>query len=475
MSDLPRPRTPAQLLTFLDEALDVRVARRALLEGHDAPLAYLTHAFFEPEQADAPRDAIVWAGRGTGKTFLGAVATLLDLVFKPGVEVRILGGSVEQAQRMHAHLRALFSREAVRDLVEGRITERKIRLVNGSGCEILAPTHASVRGCRVQKLRCDEVELFPRDIWEAAQLTTRSRQCGDVYVRGAVEALSTMHEPGGLMGELVEQARSEGDRRLFRWSAIDALERCPAKRPCAGCPLFPDCAGRAKEGQGHMPIDDAIQLMRRVSRPVWETEMLCLRPRRADLVLPEFDRRTHLLDEAAAPAPKAQWIGGMDFGFRSPTVALLAQLDGQNVVRVFKEKVASRTRLDVFAHWLLEEGPPAWVGVDPAGRQRSIQTGVGAVTALRRAGLCVRDRRVRLVEGLERVRARLAPASGGPTLFVHPSCRELIRSLETYRFDKSRPWSEEPLKDGADHAVDALRYMLVNLDAGGALRRRTYL
>lgn len=45
-------------------------------------------------------DCVVWAARGTGKTFLGAVATLLDLVFKPGVQIKILGGSLEQSRRM---------------------------------------------------------------------------------------------------------------------------------------------------------------------------------------------------------------------------------------------------------------------------------------------------------------------------------------------------------------------------------------
>ena len=39
---------------------------------------------------------------------------------------------------------------------------------------VLAQSQRSVRGLRVQKLRCDEVELFDPAVWEAAQLTTRS-------------------------------------------------------------------------------------------------------------------------------------------------------------------------------------------------------------------------------------------------------------------------------------------------------------
>lgn len=481
MSELVPPNTPEELRAFLERALDVRVARAPTVEGHDAPLDYLVHTFFENRPPDAPRDAVVWAGRGSGKTFLGALATLLDLLFKPGVEVRILGGSLEQSRRMHEHLRALFAADALRNLVDGRITDRRLRLVNGSLCEILAPTHTSVRGCRPQKLRCDEVELFPRDIWDAAQLATRSKVCGGSLVHGAVDALSTMHEPGGLMRDIVAGASPGGApgavRRLFRWSVIDALETCPPKRPCETCDLFPDCAGRAKCARGHMPIDDAIQMKRRVSASVWDAEMLCLRPRRDDLVLPEFRRDIHVAD---FPPPdssaRIEWIAGMDFGFRAPTVALTAFVDEDGVARVVDERVARETTLDAHAQALLDgRWPrPAWVGVDPAGRQRSMQTGVSAITALRKAGLVVRDRRLSVQEGLRSLRVRLAPAAGSVSLFIHPRCKRLIDALETYKYPKDKPWSDEPLKDGADHAVDALRYMLVNLDRPAA-RISSYL
>jgi len=478
-----RPADPASLHTFLTNELGVAVARAPLVAGHDAPFDYLTHTFFEPDAASPPRDTVVWAGRGTGKTFLGAVATLLDLVFKPGVEVRILGGSLEQSRRMHEHLRTLFAREVVRDCVAGRMTERRVRLTNGSVCEILAPTHTSVRGCRPQKLRCDEVELFPRDIWDAAQLTTRSKICGDVRVRGAVEALSTMHEPAGLMSEIVAQASpvvmsETAIRRLFRWNVVDALAECEPQRDCNDCPLFDDCAGRAKCATGHMPIDDAVQMKRRVGASAWETEMLCLRPKRQDLVLPEFSRDAHVsARSAAAMNADLIWIAGMDFGFRAPTVALVACVDDAGVVRVVEERVARETTLDAHAHWLLERdhAPLAWVGVDPAGRQRSMQTGLSAITALRKAGMVVRDRRMGVQAGVQVVRAKLAPAVGGPALFVHPRCASLIKSIESYKYNKNKPWSDEPVKDGADHAVDALRYMLINLDRPGAAHRRSYL
>jgi len=167
---------------------------------------------------------VVWANRGGGKTFLAAIATLLDLVFKDGIEIRALGGSLEQAKRMHAHLRGFLERDPFRAMLDGRITERRIRLGNGSTLELLAQSQTSVRGTRVQKLRCDEAELFDPDVWEAAQLVTRSKRCAGIRVRGSVDL-------GGLGRLDLGGGYTQGDSdaiRAFAFNAEDASERSAA-------------------------------------------------------------------------------------------------------------------------------------------------------------------------------------------------------------------------------------------------------
>lgn len=468
--DGARPLTANQLHGWLRAALDVDVPRRPLIDGSSPPFSYLEHAFFDVGSA---RDCVVWAPRGGGKTFLGAVATLLDLIFKPGVEVRILGGSLEQSEKMHRHLRSLLEAPALRGLVDGRMTERRIALINGSRAEIMAQSERSVRGSRPQILRCDEVELFRPEVWEAAQLTTRSRQCGPVHVRGAIEALSTMHRPYGLMAELV---RSCGpDRRLFRWTMVDTLARCEPQRPCDPCALLDECDGRAKRARGHIAIDDAIKMKSRVGAAAWEAEMLCLRPQRDDLVLPEFDREIHVVDHNPAP-DGAALLCGMDFGFRAPTVILWALLDVDGILSVVDERaVAERVVSDhVEAIKNRSWGTPEWVGVDPAGAQVSDQTGKSAISILRSAGLEVRRRTASIERGLNCIRARLAPASGEPRLYVHARCRKLIESLETYHYPENSPQARSGVKDGSDHAVDALRYLVLNLDAGAGAKAAVY-
>jgi hypothetical protein len=662
--DVARPQTPDQLHHWLRTTLGLAIPRAPMLRGHAAPFDYLCHVYFEgqiparraaassgrrtkgsrrdlslpqlhaPEPAasdpileetdavsppndtptsdvptkapapNSPGDCVVWANRGGGKTFLGAVATVLDLYFKPGIEVRILAGSLDQSKRMYAHLRRLFVTPVLATEVRGSIKERRIVLQNGSELELLAASQASVRGTRVQRLRCDEVELFKPEVWEAAQLTTRSKQCGDVLVRGSVECLSTMHRAFGLMHTLVKEARA-ANRAVFRWSLVDTLASCPPEHRCDSCVLWDECRGRAKSRPaahcGHLEVADAVRMKSRVSMAAWYSEMLCLRPSRTDLVFPDFEPHIHIIEEdpywaagvvdqarspetgepqdddpsqepAAAPIlpepwrtglavpPDCHWVCGMDFGFRAPTAILWGVVDPEGVLWIVDERILTQVTLEEHIEaiqngwgdgWRASRGfkerppegsprgwpRPDWIGVDPAGNQTNDQTGRSAVATMKAAGLTVRGIRMNQAPGIKLVRARLRPAapslaiinagidgglgaginsvalatadaakpllnatplpphdappmprpaleadeeldeieleltagrggrrSGPPRIFIHRRCQKLIESLEQYHYRTDRPDSDVPVKDGPDHAVDALRYLIQNLD-----------
>ncbi|MDX2016150.1 MAG: hypothetical protein SFY95_00760 [Planctomycetota bacterium] len=495
------PRSADELAEACRRLLDLRPAREAVIAGHRTQLDYLWWAFDESRPLALGADAVVWANRGGGKTLMGAVATTLDMIYKPGVSVRILAGSVEQASRMLDHLRRFFERDALRPLVKGRPTARTLELRNGSNCEVLSPTQESVRGTRVQKLRCDEVELFDEELWNAAQLTTCSKEIEvdgqKMLVRGRVEALSTMHRPSGLMDRLVHQRA--GAREVFRWGVLDVLNHCGDEHVCERCTLAPDCQGRAKrrpangDGSvhlGHVLVSDARDSLARVGRAEWECEMLSLRPRRTDAVLPEFDERVHVIDELPwrAGDGHVSFIAGMDFGIRAPAAVLIAGVEPSGRIVVCDERVRAGEALEEHARWIVREPvaeitpdlalpdePPAmpasvewpwptpeWIGVDPAGLARNEQTGISDAAALRKFGLVVRARSQRTEAGLRALRRRLKSADGSaPGLVIHRRCASLIASLRNYRYGPGE--SLEPLKDGNDHAVDALRYMVQNV------------
>ena len=557
------------------ETIGIAAAPRALIDGHQSQLDYLEHAFFQgrggfgrfgAEKPAPVLDSVVWASRGGGKTFLGAVATALDLIFKPGIEIRILGGSLDQSRRMHAHLRLLFEKDALADLVDGRIGDTRLKLTNGSVVELLAQSHTAVRGTRVQTLRCDEAELFKPDVFDAAMLATRSKVIdipgvGPTEIAGSIECLSTMHVPFGLMSRVVQ---SPG-KKLFKWGVVDVLEACGPERACAGCVLWEECGGRAKgnvgggvsdggfreehgagksqrekaqrsttmeqkqatrgarrplgktrarsgaalspASSGHFSISDAIRMKGRVSLPVWRTEMLCLEPSRSDTVFPEFDRARHVFDtwegeewfkamespldafdplrtimieSAFARAERhATFVCGIDFGFRAPTVILWAAIDSSGTLRILDERHVTRQTTKQHAEAILRGNgrywrSPDWVGADPAGRQRQSQTGVSDVDVLRGEGLAVRTRGSLIQEGLGLIRERLTSATGGVSLLMHVRCTKLIEAFVQYHYKVDDPEDANPVKDGNDHAMDALRYLVLNLNRNADVAIRRY-
>jgi hypothetical protein len=449
----------------------LRVPREAVCPNHYAPFDYLRAAYFEPAQ-----DQIVWAPRGGGKTSLAAVATLLDLLHKPGCSVRILGGSLEQSLKMWDCLLPHLQELAEHLLENKKSVARRLRLTSGSTAAVLTQSQKSVRGLRVQKIRCDEVELFDPAVWEAAQLVTRSRagENGAAAITGTIEALSTLHRPFGLMQTIVEQAEAAGTK-VVRWCLLDVLERCPPQRECATCPLWDECRGVAKTRcDGFFSIDDAIRMKSRVSDETWQAEMLCRRPSTRGCVFPMFDEATHVVETPTPPIDaQTDWWLAMDFGYSAPLVCLWIAARGGDVY-VIDEHV--RPQQTLAAH-LAEIGKRPWpraprVACDPAGNGRNEQTAKSNVDLLREHGYAVRTRASHIVDGVELVRAALRAADGGVRLRVHPRCRRLIGAMQSYRYDREN--SELPLKDGThDHLIDALRYFFVNQQAY-TLRRRAY-
>ena len=130
-----RPGTREDLKNYVKVFLGVDVPDRRICPDHSSPMDYLWHSFSiddgllikddlrigpadetpsnsPPSALNHPStiihhqsgDSLVWANRAGGKTELAAVATLLDAVFKPNCQIRILGGSGEQSGRMYEYL-----------------------------------------------------------------------------------------------------------------------------------------------------------------------------------------------------------------------------------------------------------------------------------------------------------------------------------------------------------------------------------
>jgi hypothetical protein len=537
-----RPRSAKALWHFVRAAYGLAVPRRAVCPGHAAPMDYLARAILEPG-----RDLVVWANRGGAKTELGSVAAHLDSILRPGCQTRILGGSLDQSEKMYEYLRRKWQGPFA-GLLAREPTARRTQLATGSSIEVLTQSARSVRGQRVHRLKCDEVDEFDPAVWQAAQFVTQSGpdRRGE-WIAAQIEVFSTMHRPFGPMAQLVDRITQCGVRNaecgvkgkasaqqaavvtphsalrtphsplLLTWCLWEVIEPCPADRSCSRCPLWEDCLGCARRADGYFPIDDAIAQKARASRAAWEAEMLCLRPRGEGLVFSEFAPSRHV--SPVAYTPGLPLYRAIDFGYANPFVCLWVQVEGdaphlaprehtgggtaagtpqpvRPPVRRAKDGDAdlSRVQLRVIAEYVERErpitqharaladrdpGPVLATYADPAGWQRSDVTGTGPCQELAALGLKVRTPRAGILEGVEMIRRLLKarPAGAGPGLVIDPSCRWLIRALQEYHWQETPDGrrGERPAKDGADHPMDALRYLVTGLFLRrGALRERRW-
>ncbi|CAN5391345.1 hypothetical protein BH09PLA1_BH09PLA1_12810 [soil metagenome] len=126
--------------------IGIDIPRQPVCSHHQAPFAYIRHAYFEPT-----KDVVVVAPRGGGKTRLAAVATLLDLLHKPPCDVRILGGSLDQSLRMWEHLLPQLEDWAAGLLMKRVGASKKIELTIGSTAAVLTQSQRAVRGLHMHR------------------------------------------------------------------------------------------------------------------------------------------------------------------------------------------------------------------------------------------------------------------------------------------------------------------------------------
>lgn len=467
------PVTRTDLRNYVKVFLGINVPDVSLCPGHCSPMDYLWHCYstdFPFGSNSTNGDCVVWANRGGSKTVLGAVATLLDCIFKPNCQVRILGGSLEQSSRMYDYL-GQYLGESFDGMLSGKILKDKCTFLNGSNAQILTQSAKSVRGVHVHKLRCDEIELFDKDVFDAAKFTTQSTD----NIKASMEVISTMHRPYGLMHRLVDEA-VKNETPIFKWCMMEVIEKC-TDRNCSRCPLDNYCQGKAKNANGYLKIDDCITQMRRSSIAGFESEMLCRRPNLENAVFSDFDTNIHVAPvEYDSQLPLYRT---MDFGFVNPFVCLWIQVDGDGRIRIIDEYFRRRATIEIHAQELKERTPCPEESVtasfcDPAGAGVNDVSGTSAVRELRAMGIKTIYRKSRILDGIERIRRAVKAGDSTSKLLISPKCTRLIEAMQCYHYPQDAE-QELPEKDGVyDHPIDALRYFLVNVNNSKSPDRKRY-
>ena len=174
-------------------------------------------------------------------------------------------------------------------------------------------------------------------------------------------------------------------------------------------------------------------------------------------VIFDFDRALHLVPSAEIPKDWRRFRG-IDFGTRNPFCCLWGALDPKDdTLHIYREHYQAGLQTQRHGEILneLSKGEIIeWSAADPEDKQGRMTLAMDCEIETFPAYKAVR-------EGIDAVAERLLPdIEGRPHLVIHDNCRNLTRELEQYRWATGE--KEQPLKH-EDHAVDALRYMVLML------------
>ena len=147
-------------------------------------------------------------------------------------------------------------------------------------------------------------------------------------------------------------------------------------------------------------------------------------------------------------------IGGVDLGVRSPSVLLTIGYDGERIFIIdeyYRKGVASDEFINEAQEIFTKYGHD-YIKVDPSG--------LDTIIRLQQRGLPASKAVNKIEEGIRAVKSFIKP----DIIFIHPRCINTIREFETYKYPKMSGTInyDKPLKEN-DHALDALRYALVDL------------
>ena len=235
-----RPETDEQLKLAVKRLWNVEIPDIQVCPEHCTPWKAFSDAFF----ARAP--VTVWkASRGFGgKTFSLAVLGLSESVLL-GAEVNILGGSGEQATRVHEYMGRWWDLQtAPRQLLASDPSKRETRLTGGNYVRALMASSRSVRGPHPSRLRCDEIDEMDLAILDAA--------LGQPMATNGVPAqtvLSSTHQyADGTMTEVLKRA---GDR---------------------GWPVYQWCLKESLQPHGWLPLEEVDRKRNEVTDAMWASE-----------------------------------------------------------------------------------------------------------------------------------------------------------------------------------------------------------
>jgi hypothetical protein len=398
--------------------------------------------------------------RQAGKSTAVAMLSLYQALYEPGALILLLSPSLRQSAELFSRVADFYRR--IRSPLLERRTKYELCLQTTSRIVSLPCEPDNIRGySNVHMLVIDEASRVPDKLYRTVRPML-------AVSHGRLICLSTPHGKRGffyeawanggndwtrievparqvprIRPEFLEEERRTHGSRYFRQEyecSFESLEglvypdfaKCivtPAQRSVLasdGC--------HAHASRGHAPSAD-------VATP-----------------LPPCGGGSGWRGTSAVPfLPTGKPVGGIDFGYRNPFAAVWGVLDRDGILWLVGEHYQSEKPLSYHARFLPKN---VYWHADPSGAQ--------LIRELRCAGFIMRNTSNHVESGIAAVSARL---ENGTLRVLEGRCPNLLAEAALYRYstDASERKSETPAAS-ADHALDALRYLIASIDANKMAR-----
>ena len=404
-----------------------RQPQKYMSTGTDLSLRYAQGQVFESRK----RFRVLVAGRRFGKSYLSCIELLRGAIERPGETFFYAAPTYRMAKDIAWKvMKKLVPKAWIKSKNE---TDLKIELVNGSTIELKGTENAmALRGRSLAGVVLDEAAFMDREVWfEVIRPALADKQGWALFISTPDGTASWFYD----MWCYCE----EGDKDWARWqfTTIDG-DNVPA--------------AEIEAARG--------QLDPRTFRQEFEASFENL----SGLVAVSFSDAN--IDKVVQDLPVLPLLLGVDFNV-DPMSGVCAVKKG-NDLWVFDEIVMTGGATT----WDFCEEVQRRYGVDrriiacpdPTGGARKT-SGIGVTdhTILKRSGFKVSSPRApwKIRDKITCVNTALLDASGTRRLFIHPRCKELIKSLRTLTYSQGTGLPNKNL--GVDHSFDALGYLCLQV------------
>ena len=430
--------------------------RNCKFDDHVAPFKFVADVLLQRENK-----GIVWANRSGSKSYFAGMVTWIQASFLPKLEVTILGGSREQAEKSYKAMNDFWE---ISQFKEKYLKEEPLLARTtwrwGSSVQVLAASTKSVRGPHPQWLVMDEIDEMEKEVYESA-LSQPQQKHG---IPASLWRLSTNHRLMGIMDNLVMKAQEEGSPKIYKWCIWECLESCRDYR-CSTCKLSAWCPGEhMKQADGYYMIEDFLDKLSELSMRSIQLEWFCEKVGAQELVYGGFfDEDRHMPPDCPGIDTGRPAVISLDFGGSNPfSVGWWQKFPKWGWVRVDEIYQAHTTNAKIIEK---AKKHPLWKkcqeGVCDPSRNDSRRE-------WRESGIVMRKGNNEVDEGIDAMRNALDPVFGNPKIFFNRKCKDTKREFFSYEEKDGKP------VDKHNHAMDDTRYFVrhyVKKGGGPGIRR----